>query len=628
MKDEDFKELMDNIPSYLSRVFDFTETQYNLFVKMSKGICTHMSISIAKQMGTKNILQGLVELFQNNKTLRSFSFALSKNNPLIYENEWKAVAEAIIDNTTLEECRFNIVPIPGHILASIIQNNTALTNLTLGFDPFFRWDKEAILAFSKSLIANKTLRGLSIKIYGWPPSAVDVLAEAIKNNISLRFFHLSLSDTNHMDIKAYQQLANSFKLNTRLIHLDLVLKGSNFLLEVIKNLKDNCMLEILSLSTLENKDVIEIADLIKTSKRLIKINLLCEDVEKTGLLALADSFANNGSILDVYMDFQSTDDDNRPDRSAASKLMMSMVKNNILKRITLKACRGFLMEETDELSTCFNKNNVLEKLELGCIGFNDKTMATLAPQLKNGIRLRELSLQHVGTNNEVLIALSQMLADNTVLEKLKLKENESDFDDSCAEALSEMLKRNKTLTFVSLDLLTDKFTRLGFSSLVNVIVHNSTLIEFHIAELIRNWQESEWANTNRQLNNALRNNKCLVSLGLYHSDAESNKLLERNKKIQHNLNSNWSALSILLAFNRANQGHAFENSSIPLIPNILQLSEEGPKENVKMPKKEGIINLDKVQMTHYFLAHLAQNAPTLSLPRKRGRGLECQASFR
>lgn len=178
-------------------------------------------------------------------------------------------------------------------------------------------------------------------------------------------------------------------------------------------------------------------------------------------------------------------------------------------------------EETEKVGNCVAKSSAAKAIEAE----DEDEDSSMFDELMEQVQNNEPSLSELNVNNseviktKTLIQFAQALGDNTHVKTFALANCRA--DDHVAYAVAAMLRRNASLTSVNLD--SNHLTGKGILSLIQALLHNSTLTELRF----HNQRHICGGKTEMEMSKVLRDNATLLKLG-YHFELAGPRMTVTN----------------------------------------------------------------------------------------------------
>lgn len=179
-------------------------------------------------------------------------------------------------------------------------------------------------------------------------------------------------------------------------------------------------------------------------------------------------------------------------------------------------------EETEKLGNCVAKNTPNSKVKEEEDEDEDSSMFD---ELMEQVRSNDPSLSELNVNNseviktKTLIEFAEALHNNTHVKKFALANCRA--DDHVAYAIAGTLRSNKTITSINLD--SNHLTGKGILSLIQALLHNSTLTELRF----QNQRHICGGKTEMEMTKILKENTTLLKLG-YHFELAGPRMTTTN----------------------------------------------------------------------------------------------------
>lgn len=179
-------------------------------------------------------------------------------------------------------------------------------------------------------------------------------------------------------------------------------------------------------------------------------------------------------------------------------------------------------EESEKVGNCVAKPSTPSKAKEAEEEDEDSSMFD---ELMEQVRSNDSSLSELNVNNseviktKTLIEFAQALSNNTHVKKFALANCRA--DDHVAYAVAGMLRSNKSVTSVNLD--SNHLTGKGILSLIQALLHNSTLTELRF----HNQRHICGGKTEMEMTKILKDNATLIKLG-YHFELAGPRMTVTN----------------------------------------------------------------------------------------------------
>lgn len=179
-------------------------------------------------------------------------------------------------------------------------------------------------------------------------------------------------------------------------------------------------------------------------------------------------------------------------------------------------------EETEKLGNCVAKNTPNSKAKEEEDEDEDSSMFD---ELMEQVRSNDPTLSELNVNNseviktKTLIEFAEALHNNTHVKKFALANCRA--DDHVAYAIAGTLRSNKTITSINLD--SNHLTGKGILSLIQALLHNSTLTELRF----QNQRHICGGKTEMEMTKILKENTTLLKLG-YHFELAGPRMTTTN----------------------------------------------------------------------------------------------------
>lgn len=199
-------------------------------------------------------------------------------------------------------------------------------------------------------------------------------------------------------------------------------------------------------------------------------------------------------------------------------------ENNARDKTDKEDSRGKVKksEESEKLGNCLAKNTPNSKAKEEEDEDEDSSMFD---ELMEQVRTNDPSISELNVNNsevikaKTLIEFAEALHNNTHVKQFALANCRA--DDHVAYAIAGMLRSNKTITSVNLD--SNHLTGKGILSLIQALLHNSTLTELRF----QNQRHICGGKTEMEMTKILKDNTTLLKLG-YHFELAGPRMTTTN----------------------------------------------------------------------------------------------------
>ncbi len=535
------------------------------------------------------------------------------------------VLQALSQNTNLHRISFGDLSL-SHLdfngLNNMLHKNSNLARARL---EDVDMDADATNDLAEGIVASKSILDLSlVNVNISNPSAKKFIsALGINSSLEILFIKNLEMDDDVQDVSDDGQDLLSILYRT---------------LAASRNLK-NLSLDLYS--GIENQEVFSaFTNGLNQHSSLTELQL--GDVETTGLKLLGKALANsNVENLTVYV----TDDETETEdnRSGLEVLALELANNHCLKFLSiLRTGVGEHYCITDKvgfaLALALSRNTTLRTLELESL--NDigvEGMVALFRIIAEGrTNLENLFLIDTGFNEAITYVTEMLKSDLCKLKGLSLKDTWISYKNY--QLLKNALLSNEKLTSLAIRVVFEKKDTVNrIHLLAEMLKKNRNLQALHLRYLGYEGDgisRYHFSSTDiKVLEEALKVNPSLTSFYVLedcddddepkpqsevsHADVEPlNKYLRRNVSLL----TSWTEISFLLSFLRANRGHAFQYSGIPLFSTILEMA--CPKDfsllsKCSFPVKVKYSSIPRIKIdsfikSKFFQANLAMDNPKIA----------------
>lgn len=179
-------------------------------------------------------------------------------------------------------------------------------------------------------------------------------------------------------------------------------------------------------------------------------------------------------------------------------------------------------EETEKLDNCVTKNTPNSKSK---VEEDEDEDSSMFDELMEQVRNNDPSLSELNVNNseviktKTLIEFAEALHNNTHVKKFDLANCRA--DDHVAYAIASTLRNNNTITSINID--SNHLTGKGILSLIQALLHNSTLTELRF----QNQRHICGGKTEMEMTKILKENTTLLKLG-YHFELAGPRMTTTN----------------------------------------------------------------------------------------------------
>ncbi len=587
-----------------------------------------MSANLSKNF--KKVIKSL----SSNKTEATISGKFS-------EEELKTITENLKKNTSLKSLeihgtnkkKLDVADQQIPLFLQALSDNTSLHSLIISDAQLFHLDLNGL---NKLLHKSPTLTSVLLGNVAMDADTTNDLAEGLKANVLYMLQLIAVTMRNasatafiaalginsslrvlEVDIEMYAQDQLAFY---RALPSCRSLEDLNISLPLESELRDNFTAFSLSLNTDSNL------------KRL-KVNYL----NKACLVSLAKALRNsNIESLDIHKGERAAwdeyvDENNVVDYSGLEVLASELANNQTLTNLSIDWNSIISSEVGLKLAAALKTNTKLKILTLSVVDMNITGIKALLDQIAKNSRIEELFLEGDGFKkiaSNLAVELAKLLKSTTSnLRKLTLKK--IIMTDDNLKLLTDALISNVTL--IALKIEQKSFSSQDIKRLAEVLNGNHSLQDLELGDSFVFGLET---NDVKALSDAIAFNPTLISCGAWY-DKNSNAFSvlvgeedlnpdveQLNERIKRNIRylRNWTVISFFLAFARANFGHAFQYSGLPLISTILNMAlpnksflliDKNVKDDggVAHSSIENRFNLIRFTDSKYFKAHLNDNLP-------------------
>ena len=490
---------------------------------------------------------GLSHLYQALQTNRSLEeLNLSKCNVKITEENCPVLSRMLRSNYTLKVLSLSNTNMNGvsiRYLSEGISSSSAISKLDLSDNPI-QDGEDGLSHLCKALQTNRSLEELNlfkcnVKI---TEENCPVLSRMLRSNYTLKV--LSLSNTN-MNGVSIRYLSEGISSSSAISKLDLsdnpIQDGEDGLSHLCKALQTNRSLEELNLSkcnvkiTEENCPVL--SRMLRSNYTLKVLSLSNTNLNGVSIRYLSEGISSSSAISKLDLSNNPIQDGD----DGLSHLCQALTINRSLEVLNLSNCKlAITYENGQALSHMLGKNRTLVVLLLSKTKINGFGVRYLSEGISSSSAISKLDLSGNPIQDGVdgLCHLCQALTINRSLEVLNLSNCKLAITDENGQALSHMLRKNRTL--VVLLLSKTKINGFGVRYLSEGISSSSAISKLDLSD--NPIQDGEDGLSH--LCKALTTNRALVELNL--SSCSINRcghilcrFLECNKTLQ-SLDLSWN----------------------------------------------------------------------------------------
>ncbi|EDO45058.1 predicted protein [Nematostella vectensis] len=370
------------------------------------------------------IIQTILTILKQNTSLRF----LRLQSLDILPDALLALADLIVHNNAIEILQLDL---PLNIdVVNALKHNKSLRSLNLSL---WGWTVDCVMAIADMISRSTLLKKLTIN--GMEPQHVDVIANALRDNVSIKTLKLPRRSQ-------FININSLVKMLSRNNVLEKVVFGSMFdyqAAHLLKTIKQETNLKRVSLDIFITSDEssFELAEQIQQSKVIDELKI--DYYKALGPIddrAIASALARNKSIksLELYGDvFSSGVADRLSQNTVIEKLKIltkqenkavistSLLQNPSLKSLTIFST-GIDVLDAEVIAEILSKNGVLRKLHIHCNIISDEVAKALADGLKTNTSLKVLNLSNE-IGDKGASAFADMLSYNSVIEVLDLRSN-------------------------------------------------------------------------------------------------------------------------------------------------------------------------------------------------------------
>ncbi|XP_025021569.1 NLR family CARD domain-containing protein 3 [Python bivittatus] len=327
-------------------------------------------------------------------------------------------------------------------------------------------------ALAKSLMVNRSLLALDLRLNAIGPNGAKALADALKNNQHLLSLNLQ---SNLIKEKGAIGLSEALVTNQTLMTLHLQKngvgpQGSKQLAEALKKnwgLKDL----ILSGNCIGDMGAAALAEGLKSNHTLLTLDLQSNSISDTGATALTRALCCNRGLTSLNLR------ENSISKEGAQAIANALRANSTLRNLDLAA--NLLHDEgVHAIAQALKENQALTSLHLQWNFIQVRAAKALNLALQFNRSLTILDLQENAIGDEGTAALASALKVNSTLEALYLQV--AGIGVSGARALAEALAVNKCLAV--LDLRGNSIGLIGAKAMAHSLKVNSTLRRLNLQE--------------------------------------------------------------------------------------------------------------------------------------------------
>ncbi len=440
-------------------------------------------------------IQYLANIISNNKNLQKFIFT---NNSKSTSESLSYLAKSFENNKTIEKLllhQINLDDDSTELISRSLFNNINISEIYLGENKI---GLKGAKALSEIILTKASMRKISLERNKIDHQAAYYIGKALEEATGLQYLNLN---SNSISDEGCEYLAKGISKNETLIEL---------------NISNN---------KISNKGIMYISKELKNKVNFLKLN-----VSSNNITEIEEDFYKLFSWCENIRI-----GDNELSEQGIIQLFHGSEDNKLFKKIRFKTNL-----KDDFKFKCKNAN--LKVFDLA----HNEINISLIKNILNLPNLTQLILQSNSINDEQINNICKYINDSSApLKRLLLQSNK--FGQIGAQKISEMLKKNKTIT--ELNLASNKIKDIGMNSLCETLTYDNNTLKI----LMVNFTElNDYCSDAIDL--MLRNNKSLTSLSLM-GNFFTNYGLD---KILSSLRINNTLLSLCIGDNKIND-NAFNN---------------------------------------------------------------------
>ena len=384
-----------------------------------------------------------------NKTLKSLTV-----RGMTSLKDKKYFAEALVLNKFLTSLKISLDKNSGDIIDALISNKS-LRSLFLYPYTQDLCNTLDIKKIAKVLIYNTTLTSLNLRwryiakhgTGGIEFKDTELLAEALKQNTTLKRLNLDLTLSRNIGLAGAQSWAEALRSNGSLTFLrlashDLGPEGAQYFLDALAN--NNTLTSLDLCDTKFNSDGIkQLMAICVQDKTLTSLNFVGSPLDVKGIRYIADGLMHSDSVTSLYLRAKQWP-------SGSMQYLGKALANNItLKSLDLNTNR-LSLGDVKHLANALRDNCTLTSLELAfCLypteeGVYSEGVHYFTRALAQNNALRHLNMRANRLNVENTTCFADVLLTNTTLTSLNLSNSQLDIES--AQYFAQALAVNKTLT--------------------------------------------------------------------------------------------------------------------------------------------------------------------------------------
>ncbi|KAF9950052.1 hypothetical protein BGZ72_008224, partial [Mortierella alpina] len=470
---------------------------------------------------------GVRELSESLKT-NSTLIALDLSSNLIGDDGAQVLSNSIKINSTLTTLNLenNAIGSEGSLaLSKALKVNSTLTVLSLDNNTV---GDNGALALSEALKSNSTLTALNLERNFIEDSGALALSEALQTNSTLTILFLG---NNSIWFEGALALVLAFSANSTLSSLDL--QGNRIGERLVQALSDAFMtistqasLHLIK-SSIGLNGILALSSAIKTNLTVSTLNLHGSAIGDSGAQTLSEALKANSTLTTLDLE------NNLIEFEGAQALSAMLKINATLKNLSLRdnSIGDF---GANALYRALKANPSLLTLDLHGNSIGDVGAHALSKAFKTNSSLVTLDLGSNAIRFDGILALILACNTNSTLSNLVSKGNK--IEESCAEELLNLFKKNSSETLSSHG---DTIGECRALALIEVIKTNSILTHLNL-------NGAAIGNSGaRALSVLLRTNSTLRALNLENNTIRCNGV----QALSEALEENSSLIALNLTFN-------------------------------------------------------------------------------
>jgi Ran GTPase-activating protein (RanGAP) involved in mRNA processing and transport len=325
------------------------------------------------------------------------------------------------------------------LLCDVLQTNHTLKSFVL---KNISLKEEVVSALTGALCQHPTLEALTLQNNSISTKSLSAFFELLKVNPNIVRFHFEITQGREgsLDEASTHLLSDVLKHHQTLqsLFLDDRQMSTYSVITLNEALKINRSIETLHFVVRMNTETRHtLFDVLKYNNTVKDLSIQWDPDGSFPDLNLADNLAANHTlekltILDSHFSF-----------ALACALGSGLAENRMLKSLNLVHCANLQDDAGEVLARALQRNDILQELRIEISSFGDRTMKAFSDMLKENTTLEKLFMIHHPESTKIAHFFGEALQLNKTLRVLELSDN--DFDKVGVRILSKALKYNQTL---------------------------------------------------------------------------------------------------------------------------------------------------------------------------------------